>query len=925
MENLPLLDTRTKENFFEEMEQLIKESSDGTLNPKRGELLHTLMSLYAIMLSDTAGRLNRTPNNHRLAFLNLQQVPRRAARPCESIAVFEVVGGYDFPVKVPKGALIAAKTDGNPLLYRTKRAFDAISSKIQDIYWSDDKTDMVKSIFSEGEEPFLLWDSTKPMRGQHMMDFLFENVFLDVDGCHSVYLMAEITIDGRAIGSEILTDTSKFRWSIHSCPACPEDEHPTLSAPITAQIWEEGLLILSYKNFINRNPVALIRLELLDADLTNISMDSFYLYSVDEDITAEAVIVGDRELDTSNFFPFQNPMEALGECFIFCGEALLRPRAKVVVEFDLNLEETLIELPKEVETVDYKWIMKRPVPKPPPEVAMAFAQSVRCEYWNGSAYCALLTDGENGADFLVAAGHIQLKFDCPTDIAESSVGGRVGFFLRLSSGICGELYKLPRRVFTPRITQLKFSYRYNSPIFPTEITAENFGERRTLTAKEKPFCSPPKGQWLFIGFDKLPCGVRMQLFFDLQEHLLNEQTFLTAHMQGSPEKLIIDDGTIGMTRGGIVSITLPEKLEGTSLFGKTRHWICFSRERNPAACTVQKIYINAQRIENRIRHNQYFSFTSLGLDSTVRLAFGNIAQAWVSVLCAGKWVKWSPLSDGNLRDGYFSLDYSSGVLSLPSGILAQAVETLNEDFIAVTYDTCDGARGNVDAYNINRMHEEIPFISAVFNPRPTASGEDSESDENLAKRSEHRLHHGGHAVSERDFELIARDLYPQIHQAKCMAGRPVRLAILLNCEGKQSIFLRIKFGLLAEFRNISCAQTAGTTVEIIEAIPVPLVLKLQFASKWHFIGARLEQLKNQIITFLNPLSGGLHGGGWTMGEAPTYEQIKAFISMQESGLTLEEMTIMAMCGERYVALEEAVFTPFNVVGAVRIEVMIAND
>lgn len=164
--------------------------------------------------------LRAQPPKASAGILNLQQTPRRSARPGATVAVFEVTEGYNLPVAVPEGSLLVAQAEGEPVLYRTKWAFEAIPAKLCDVVWSGSKTDTVRAVFTgevgERLRPFTLWKAAAPQRGQHAVDFFFEDVFTDEDGCRDLFLTAGLLLDGELLDSAVLADGSKFCWSIHA-------------------------------------------------------------------------------------------------------------------------------------------------------------------------------------------------------------------------------------------------------------------------------------------------------------------------------------------------------------------------------------------------------------------------------------------------------------------------------------------------------------------------------------------------------------------------------------------------------------------------------------------------------------------------------------------------------------------------------------
>lgn len=829
-------------------------------------LARVLLTLYASMLEDTTRRLNRAPEKHRLAFLNCAQVPRLPARSAQTAVVFQVADGYGESIPIPKNTLVCAESEtGDPVLFRVKEDFAALPVHLREVCWADIKRDVFRLAYRGGDfEPFTPWEG--PSGGQHSLDLTFRNVFCNMGGTHQVRLTGEIT----GADLETLADSQAFRWSLEAEGAeCPVEAIP---AP-------DGALCVTLEDFPVTPATARLRLELADPAYMGVKLKDLRAAARKNEMVP-TVIQGDRRLDSDCFYPFGQPLESYGECHIFCSEALFRPGAEITITFDLEMDILEERLPNEPEAVDFKWIMRRPAPKPEPAVSDACAGDVRWEYWNGGAYCAIPAQTVPETRYKHPEKQISLTFSCPADMALRELGEYSGYCLRLSCGVCSDLYRLPRRVHTPRIARLRMAYEI-APCPPERAVAVNFGEAReqppaSLAPFSPPPCPPGESRALYLGLEGLPANGYLRILFCL-DGFTGAGDPVACSLANGPEgesvRLNAFDETRGLTCSGIISCIAPPHPKKTFRFGAERYWLCITPPAETATPRIMGIYLNAQRVQNRVRNILEMEVSQIPLSGEVSLAPNAVAVwVWITSSAAGlgenrteQWREYTPL-DGKFRGGFYRMDYARGVLTLPEDARAPFGDVRAK--LVVYYDVSDGVRGNVPALAVNSLYNEIPFIDRVYNPMASVDGSEGEPDAAMADRVEHLLYCGGRAVTERDFELLAVDKCPLVHRAKCVADKGIRLGVLLRAE---EAFPQVRAELEALFQSIGCAEMYGQKVEIVSAAPIPIICRLTVPQK---MAARLGGLRERLARYADPVSGG-GGQGWEIGTMPDERQLRA--------------------------------------------------
>lgn len=906
-----------------------------------GDIAKTLLTLYSHMLSDTVRRINRSPQKHRYAFLNLTGISHLPAHPGETVAVFEPVKGYDQPVDVPKGTMLAAEPDasqedaqeGEPIFFRVKSHLTVYPCQLSCILWASRKLDeaavvgeAIGGVFTLPPfQPFV----PQPQRGQHTLDFFFSQRLVGADGLLDAFFTASLTRSSTPAPLNELTEG--VRWALRN----PQAEE----AAVYTQSLPDGRL-----RFYTQSPLEnadCLRLEPQSAKLTGLTFYEPRLCCERSGLPLQVAVRADRMLDPAFFYPFENPMRSFEECFLFCDEAFLHPGVQVTLSCTVTLVQAEFYPDPVQETVVYKWIMRKPAPRPEPEPKEAFAQEVRWEYWNGKAFCAL-SDCLGRDISLQKPGEITLSFVRPEDMAEVTVGEYSGLGLRLSCGECAALYSLPRRIYTPRIENLHFSYQQHLPLTPRQIIAQNFGGEHAFDAAVAftPFCAPPcAGDAVFIGLDSLPSNGCLNIFFSMGNTASESGALQCGLVSQETHPLAIDDGTHGFSRSGIISVVLPAVSKPCELFGRECFWLRLDVDSCPCAPTIQGVYLNAQKASNRVRSRKWFSISQIGLDGTLRLDCKNLIQVWVFVRSphTGELVQWQPAKQSalQLKEGFFSVDFHTGVLTFPKEVFSW-IGTGQQDTLGIVYDVTGGAQGNIQIGALCRLVEEIPFIQAVHNPQPVVNGWDSESGQRLASRIEHRLFAAGRAVSVRDYELFALDYCPLVRKVKC-ARRPrakgadpqnaniVELALLLE-EKSRIAFAQIRALLLHHLIRQGCTEIAGAKIRIVEADRVPInccVTVIGNPSQTR--SGLVEKVQQKLSAYLDPVTGGHGAKGWEIGALPTPQQLKAYLELSLSGLEITSLTLSAFMDGRWRDLQDAPpdpENPFVVPGVLTVQVNI---
>ena len=145
------------------------------------------------------------------------------------------------------------------------------------------------------------------------------------------------------------------------------------------------------------------------------------------------------------------------------------------------------------------------------------------------------------------------------------------------------------------------------------------------------------------------------------------------------------------------------------------------------------------------------------------------------------WEEVADFSESDAFDPHYTLDSTTGELRFGPAIRQQdgtiklfgAIPPRGANLVYKKYRYGGGDTGNVQTGILNTLKTSIPYISRVSNRRPAWGGLDPETLESAMMRAPALLRSRDRAVTESDFEFLARQALPEaIGRVKCLQPRP---------------------------------------------------------------------------------------------------------------------------------------------------------
>jgi predicted phage baseplate assembly protein len=274
-----------------------------------------------------------------------------------------------------------------------------------------------------------------------------------------------------------------------------------------------------------------------------------------------------------------------------------------------------------------------------------------------------------------------------------------------------------------------------------------------------------------------------------------------------------------------------------------------------------------------------------------------------------QWEEVNDFADSGSFDRHYTLDSITGELRFGPAIRQQdgtvkmygAIPPRGSNLVFRRYRHGGGDKGNVQTGIINTLKTSIPYIGRVVNRQPAWGGLDPESLESAMMRAPSMLRSRERAVTESDFEFLARQAAPSaIGRVKCLQPRPAEAGRVAPGQIYVLVIPRVMnpdhYLTPAELEpKDSDIKTIDAYLDERRLITTKVDIRSP-AYRWVAIKAQLraapgssqEQVEADILArlyqFLNPLVGGAKGTGWGFGRdlfvSDVYQSLQGMPNIQ---------------------------------------------
>jgi len=418
----------------------------------------------------------------------------------------------------------------------------------------------------------------------------------------------------------------------------------------------------------------------------------------------------------------------------------------------------------------------------------------------------------------------------PKDIESTEVAGQENFWIRarLVGGDYGrETFKIegtpPNQKLVPeksslrppKVRRLKISYRAE-PVSPEICLTFNNRDYLDQTAASqtddshfRPFETlEDNSLTLFLGFDKSFKSGPVRILLDAAERNFDEARAPEFDWRFRKDRiwkrLDAEDGSVALTRQGILTLSAAEELTQEIRFGESLFWIkgTLREDRLPQAeyplpllrgmflntisaiqgeTTTDEIVGSGDGEPNQRHTLQHANVLegediriqeSLSIEERERLererGKENVTDRED---LGGTWVRWKEvkaLFDCDADDRCYEIDRAAGILQFGDGEHGRIPPAGVDNLRAFRYRSGGGAFGNVGANEIKALATAVAGIESVFNPTPAGGGSDTADTKAMLAIGPRRISHRDRAVSVEDFEELAQEASRQVAKARCL-------------------------------------------------------------------------------------------------------------------------------------------------------------
>lgn len=254
------------------------------------------------------------------------------------------------------------------------------------------------------------------------------------------------------------------------------------------------------------------------------------------------------------------------------------------------------------------------------------------------------------------------------------------------------------------------------------------------------------------------------------------------------------------------------------------------------------------------------------------------------------WVEVHDFSSSRANDLHYTLDDITGELRLGPAIRQQdgtiklfgAIPPRGSNLFFQSYQCGGGQVGNVQPGILNTLKTGIPFLSRVVNRQPASGGLDAETMESAMMRAPALLRSRERAVSEADYEFLAREALPAaIGRVKCLQPLPSEAGRIIPGQVYVLVIPRVVHpdGFISpDLLKLKNDDVKALTAYLDERRLLTVCLDIREPA-YHWIAVKVKlraspgidqavvkaEVLSRLHRFLNPLIGGPKGDGWPFG------------------------------------------------------------
>ena len=446
------------------------------------------------------------------------------------------------------------------------------------------------------------------------------------------------------------------------------------------------------------------------------------------------------------------------------------------------------------------------------------------EYWNGRGWLSL--PASDGTRNLLTNGSVVIK-PLPAIVA-TEVAGQENYWVRarLVGGDYGrETFKIVNNQVVsdksslrpPKVLQVLIEYEAQ-PVTPEAcVTANNLDYLDQTAACQlagahfTPFQPlSVKSLALFIGLDQPFQTGPVRLLLDAAERDFDPDKLPALSWQFRKDHdwrdLDADDGSVALTRQGVLTLSASAALTRDTLFGQPLFWIQGTLRMPPGATRadyplplLRGLFLNTVNAiqgetvtdeivgssdgepgqRRRLQRANVLGAAEIRVQEPLSFAErqqlereGGEDSVVVRSDLTGTWVRWGETRaffNCGPDDRVYSIDRAASELRFGDGVHGRIPPAGTDNIRAFRYRTGGGTIGNVAPRTIATLVTAVAGVESVLNPTAADGGSDATDTDQMLTIGPRQISHRGRAVSTTDFEELACEASREVAKARCLA------------------------------------------------------------------------------------------------------------------------------------------------------------
>lgn len=829
--NIPKLDNRDANDVLAEIKNLAKQYvPEWNFDENDPDFGVIFSKIFANMFETSITKYNRSLYNYYMTFLNLLGIKFLPSIPATGMITVDVTKGSGGTyIDMGTNVYAAADNEEGRVFYRTQDVMYAIDNKINSIYMTDGKNDIINNVYEFNKDennqisPFRIYDSTLSENLQkHIIYFKSDYIFKTGDKSDiRIQFYDNQSLANNNSLADIFIDKDNVKWQYYKEGQWNDIKNISKNSNGIRLQFDSGSDVCK----VNSEESYYIRCIFNKIPKDELSVTSIMYASQAKGLSSDILVSDSTELAKNDFFPFGEQYNLYTDFYVASSEAFSKKGAKITLKINMKFLKAKINTEQMPDNTRYRYLMTdMDFANPDPEDVQI--EKVAWEYWNGFGWSRLYQDDTGEEFFQAKEGDLSVKeivFICPDDMQSFTVGPAENIFIRARITKIKNAFNVFADYITPYINSIDISYDYlNEGCKCTSLTVESnlktkrinlTGDLRETLLKKNLIDKPT----IYMCFDQKIDKGPVRILLDLEEGFHKDNPSLVweyyaKNRNGAYEwkNLEIMDPTENLSHSGVITIIGKKDFVKSDLFGKSGYFIRIVNHDSKYSTVdnvtthpiINGIYLNTIGVEQmETRSPEYFSI-DLGEENKIcNLSSKNISNArvWVnefehlSVVEEEKfinddgssyqkeydekgrvkeiWVEWKPIHSiaaADYDERVFEIDYNKGQIIFGNGRYGKIPCHQNQESIKVQYNISSGSVGNVPANGILGFSSSVPYISKVTNLKPMVGGIDMETVDFAAERMSYHISDMDRVVTLSDFENSIAYNDRNISKVKCI-------------------------------------------------------------------------------------------------------------------------------------------------------------